>query len=303
MAISPTNDDSVFVTLGGFGSTHVYVTGNGGTTWTPRGSGLPDVPFNCIMFDSANRNILYAGCDLGVYVSSDRGANWYDYNTGFWDATYVMDLVLAPGNKIRAVTHGKGIFESDRWNGALVVPVQLTHFTGIHTNGINQLTWVAEQESGLRRYEVERSTDGLNYTTIGQVTARNSNSRYNYYFDDRLLSGLPSVVFYRLKIIHADGSYSYSDVVPIRLIPKYDIAVAGNPFSGSLNIRYTLPQAGPVFFRLTDIQGKLVRNGQFPAPSTSGIYSITGLEAIRPGIYVLQIESHGFKRSLRVLKE
>jgi hypothetical protein len=303
IAISPTNDDSVFVALGGFGSTHIYVTGNGGSTWTPRGSGLPDVPFNCITFDSANRNILYAGCDLGVYVSPDRGANWYDYNTGFWDATYVMDIVLAPGNKIRAVTHGKGIFESDRWNGALVVPVRLTSFTGEHTNGINQLKWVTEQETGLRRYEIERSTNALNYTTIGQVTARNISAQHSYYFDDRSLAGLPDVVYYRLKLMHADGSYSYSDVVPIHLVQKTDIIVAGNPFLGSINIRYTLPQAGLVGFRLVDMQGKLIRNGQFPAPATSGVYSITGLEALRPGVYVLQVETVGLRRSIRVMKE
>ncbi|MEQ1675361.1 MAG: hypothetical protein ABL876_01590, partial [Chitinophagaceae bacterium] len=80
IAISPTNDDSVFVTLGGFGTAHVYVTGNAGAatpTWVALGgiggSGrtneiLPDVPFNAIIFDPNSSNIIYAGCDFGVYV-------------------------------------------------------------------------------------------------------------------------------------------------------------------------------------------------------------------------------------------
>lgn len=82
MLISPTNDDSVVVTLGGFGTAHVYITGNAyagaGTIWTPLGgiggSGrvnavLPDVPFNAIVFDPVDSKIIYAGCDFGVYVN------------------------------------------------------------------------------------------------------------------------------------------------------------------------------------------------------------------------------------------
>lgn len=53
------------------------------------------MPFNTIMFDPNDKRIIYAGCDFGIYVSQDRGATWYDYNNGFWDATYVMDLTYA----------------------------------------------------------------------------------------------------------------------------------------------------------------------------------------------------------------
>lgn len=118
-AISPSNDDSVWIVLGGFGTSHVYVSGNGGATWTNRGVGLPDVPHNAIMIDPRDPSIIYVGNDVGVYVSSNRGLTWSDYNFGLWDATLVMDLVPTSNNKIVAATHGKGVFISD----LLLVPL------------------------------------------------------------------------------------------------------------------------------------------------------------------------------------
>jgi hypothetical protein len=303
VTISPTNDDSVFVTLGGFGTTHVYVTGDGGATWTPRGSGLPDVPFNCILIDAANTNILYAGCDFGVYVSNDRGANWYDYNNGFWDATYVMDLVLAPGNKLRAVTHGKGIFETTRWDGFVLPPVVFTSFTGVNENDMNKLNWLVSKENGLLRYEIERSTDGFKYTTLGQVNARNSNNSQQYTFNDKPASGIPVVSYYRLRLIHANGSHSYSGILVLRKILKYDFTILGNPFIASLNIRYTIPSLTPLHFRLYDVQGILLRNEYYKPPAVAGSYSITGLENLTPGIYILNVEVGSYRKSLRVVKE
>jgi hypothetical protein len=303
ITISPTNDDSVFVTLGGFGTTHIYVTDDGGVTWTPRGSGLPDVPFNCILMDAANTNILYAGCDFGVYVSPDRGANWYDYNNGFWDATYVMDLVLAPNNKLRAVTHGKGIFETNRWDGVVLPAAAFVSFTGVNENDVNHLNWLVSKENGLLRYEMERSTDGFKYTTLGQVNARNANNRQEYTFNDKPASGIPVVSYYRLRLVHVNGSHSYSDVVALRKILKYDFTILGNPFIASLNIRYTIPSLTPLHFRLYDERGALLRNEYHKPAAVAGSYSITGLENLTPGMYILNVEAGAYRKSLRVVKE
>jgi hypothetical protein len=264
---------------------------------------LPDVPFNCILIDSANANILYAGCDLGVYVSPDRGANWYDYSNGLWDATYVMDIVFAPGNKLRAVTHGKGIFETDRWDGNLVLPVTLISFSGSNTGNTNKLSWTVSQEYNLLRYEVERSSDGFNYAKTGQVMAANSLFTHTYTFYDDTPGSLTPVNFYRLKIINTDGTWLYSEIVILRKAGEYSFTVAGNPFSGSLNIRYTIPTAGPLYFRLYDEQGKLLKNEYYHATGLAGMYSITGLQYLSKGIYVLRIDGERYNRSVQVLKE
>lgn len=302
-AVSPTNHDSVFVTLGGFGTTHIYVTGNGGTSWSPRGSGLPNLPFNTILIDPANPQILYAGSDFGVYVSSDRGANWYDFNTGFWDATLVMDLVLTPGNKIRAATHGKGIFEAPKWNGFVVLPVNFKSFTGVNNGNSNDLTWKVDQESNLSRYEVQRSTDGFNYQTIKQVTPRNSPSQSTYKAADLIGSNPSPVYYYRIRSVNLDGTYMYSDIVQIKISNKGKFEVLGNPFNNLMTVRYTIAQTGKLQLSLIDLQGRLMRKEEVMASAGIGTYTINDLSGLTPGIYLLNFDINNTRTTVKVLKQ
>jgi hypothetical protein len=303
VTISPTNDDSVFVTLGGFGSTHIYVTGDGGVTWTPRGSGLPDVPFNCILIDSTNANILYAGCDLGVYVSPDRGVNWYDYNTGFWDATYVMDLVLAPGNKIRAVTHGKGIFETNRFDGNIVLPVTIQQFKGSTVNESNLLTCTVVNEENILRYEIERSVDGFTYHKLEERMASNTANTIAYHFTDKVQGQYSNTVYYRLKIIRTTGTYFYSDIVLIKMVNSSAVKVLGNPFKQELQLQYSVLKGTLLQVQLYNIEGRLVSNNRFTAFNENGIYSIPTTQNINPGWYILIVQGQGIRFTTKVLKE
>lgn len=302
-AVSPTNDDSVFVTLGGFGTTHIYVTGDGGANWSPRGSGLPNLPFNTLLIDPANPQILYAGSDFGIYVSSDRGANWYDFNNGLWDATYVMDLALTPGNKIRAATHGKGIFETTKWDGLVILPVNFKSFTGVNRGTVNDLTWIVDQEYNLSRYEVQRSTDGFNYQTIKQVTARNSVSQTTYTASDFIGTNPSPYYYYRLRSVNLDGTYMYSEIVLIKISSKGKFEVLGNPFNNSLNVRYTVAQTGKLQLNLLDLQGRFLRREELIASAGTGIYSISGLAGIPAGIYLLNFDMNNSRTTVKVLKQ
>ena len=64
-------------------SGHVFKTVNGGQTWTNVSSNLPDMPVNSIVMDPAFQGTLYAGTDIGPYVSTDGGGSWARLGTGF----------------------------------------------------------------------------------------------------------------------------------------------------------------------------------------------------------------------------
>jgi hypothetical protein len=118
IAIDPTNDDRILVTLSGFGSGHVFFSDNQGNTWTDISGNLPDVPHNTAIFNHADPGTVIIGNDLGVYYTSGfRDASvqpeWIPYNDGLTDATMVMDIVVAANNKLRLGTHGKGLWEAN----------------------------------------------------------------------------------------------------------------------------------------------------------------------------------------------
>lgn len=304
IAVHPTNSNIVWVSLGGFGSGHVFMSTDGGTTWNDRSgsgiTGLPDVPTNAILIDPTNTNIIYAGNDLGVYVSTNGGLNWYDFSDGLWDATQIMDLVVAPGNLIRAATHGKGIFESVMYSGTL--PVLMNEFTGVNKGSYNEIKWKVSQENNLSHYVLERSTDGLNFQQLTRVNAANSFNSITYTQQDVVNAAQQPTYYYRLKIVNIDGSYEYSAVVMIRRNTKEDIAVAGNPFSGTLVLRYSLTEARNLHLSLYDIAGKLLIRQDMSATAGNGILNVNNLDDYARGTYLLHIDDGKRKWDFKVVK-
>ena len=112
ISIDPNDARRVFVAMSGFGSSHLFKSTNAGQSWIDIGAGLPDVPTSAVVVDPAFPHHIYAGNDLGVYVSIDDGETWERFDSGFPEAAIVMDLSISSSNrKLRAVTHGRGVYQ------------------------------------------------------------------------------------------------------------------------------------------------------------------------------------------------
>jgi len=80
-------------------------------TWTPSSNGIPQVPVSSIAIDPQDSNSLYAGTDIGVYHSSDGGANWVPLGNGL-PRVAVFDAKISNVQRyLRIATHGRGIWE------------------------------------------------------------------------------------------------------------------------------------------------------------------------------------------------
>ncbi len=106
--------------------THLYKTTNlagGASTWVDMSNGLPDIPVNAMAIDRMSAQApnpattLYLGTDIGVYRSTNGGANWEIYNPGnTLPVLPVFDMAFQEqggvGNRIlRIATYGRGIWE------------------------------------------------------------------------------------------------------------------------------------------------------------------------------------------------
>ena len=83
-----------------------------GSTWEDISANVPAGPVNVIREDPDEKDILYLGTDVGVYVSKDAGGSWEVM--GDLPCTYVHDLAIHPReNLIIVATHGRGMFVLD----------------------------------------------------------------------------------------------------------------------------------------------------------------------------------------------
>jgi uncharacterized protein (TIGR03437 family) len=117
VAFDPTNKNIAYATYSTFGEAHVWRTINGGMSWTSiDGTGntaVPDIPVHCLVVDPSNTARLYVGTDLGVFVSTDGGANWSLENTGFANVlTESLAINVVNGvTTLYAFTHGRGAWK------------------------------------------------------------------------------------------------------------------------------------------------------------------------------------------------
>jgi len=92
---------------------YVWKSTDYGKTWVDISGNIPLGPVNVIREDPVDRNILYVGTDLSVYVSKNGGKDW-DVLGGNLPSTYVHDLIIHPRDNIIVIaTHGRGMWAMD----------------------------------------------------------------------------------------------------------------------------------------------------------------------------------------------
>jgi photosystem II stability/assembly factor-like uncharacterized protein len=92
---------------------YLFKTTDFGATWTNIASNLPQWPVNVIVEDTQKPSILFAGTDIGVYLSTDTGAHWMPFRSNMPPAPVTDMVVHSREQDLVAGTYGRGIWVAD----------------------------------------------------------------------------------------------------------------------------------------------------------------------------------------------
>jgi hypothetical protein len=178
-------------------------------------------------------------------------------------------------------------------------------FDGEYKEGKTMLTWSTSSESNSSHFNVQRSFDGVHFSSIGKVTAAgNSNTLRKYALTDALsaINQPLTEVFYRLQQVDMTGDTKMSKVVRIRLNKNSLFTVLNNPVRSNITLQYQSSLAENITIRLVDASGKTVLTRQFNAvPGTNQFKLDAG--QISNGVYIAELKSRAETLTLRLLKQ
>jgi hypothetical protein len=295
IAVNPDWSLDVAVCLSGFSDGNkVFISDDGGTTWTNISGTLPNLPFNCIEWAPGSNDGLYVGGDVGVYYRDTDIGDWIPFRNGL-PHTPIYDLeIYEAGNILRVGTHGRGVWQTNT-------------YTPCPTNySLNVSNLPGSGSQGYRYYQASdaitssRSIDG----GIGtNVTYQAGNSV-------TLTSGFEVAQHSTFTAISADcntwpslltmgqeitGVYAgpmegvVEEVVGIEEVDEEEeyLLVYPNPTNGLVNIEFSLRDITDVSLLITDLFGRNVATVMPRKELPSGSYKVShNLENLSAGFYV-----------------
>ena len=117
-----------------------------------------------------------------------------------------------------------------------VLPVNLVSFTGVNQGSYNKIQWITSEEVNSDYFDLERSTDGINFSTTATIRSQNSGSSSNKHYAYNDLRGNSPTYFYRLKMVDNDGSFSYSLIIRISTKQNNLVSVYPNPAQDKITV-------------------------------------------------------------------
>jgi hypothetical protein len=176
-----------------------------------------------------------------------------------------------------------------------VLPITLTDFDAYPVEDKVILTWSTASEINFDYFSVERGSDGISFSEIGQVTGHGTTKEaHTYSFEDQL--PLIGKSYYRLTSVDFDRYTESFQVVAVDFDATKAARIFPNPaVDGKVNIELTFEPTDPVRIIFTDLSGversKHQMDGRASKISTE----------LAPGTYLVRISSGDFSTVLRVV--
>lgn len=245
-------------------------------------------------------NINNISCDNGA--SNNNNGFQIGFFTGSCSSLTPLSCFMGSGSFVTATTvslaAGTEVFVAiDGISGANckyeisvingnVLATSIADFNGIKKSLSNLLRWTGLKESPGNFYELQRSINGRDYSTLARINSiKTSAENTNYEFEDRNPADL---TYYRLKYIDRSGTSSYhAKIIQLRRTNNIGAIIEiTNPVRNALNIRLTTTFAADVKFNIMNLMGQIVMEDQVQCSRGTNLFS-RSLSNLPAGNYYL----------------
>lgn len=178
-----------------------------------------------------------------------------------------------------------------------ILPVKFISFDVRKMSNAVLLSWATEQEVNNSHFNVEKSLDGKNWSTIGMVFAKEGSNIHRYEYKDE--SKVTSVAYYRLRQVEIDGGSSFSKVQSVRTLDLAPQFLVYSPSQKNIRVSFSTPTNSQVEVIVLNLNGQVVSTKI--APTAVSMIDLKN-EHLSKGMYIVQVLSQdGIKESRKIL--
>ncbi|WP_111683782.1 VPS10 domain-containing protein [Winogradskyella tangerina] len=157
IVIHPTDPDKIAIAT--TDSQKVYLSTNGGVSWTSLRWDLPNFSSQALAWQDNGEDGLYVGMNYGVYYTDNAlGDTWIPFNNGLPNVRINELEINTVDNRIYAATYGRGLWRSNVYNSSLSVDdfefEGLTLYPNPTTDVVN-LKWNKSEDVSIRIFDTQ----------------------------------------------------------------------------------------------------------------------------------------------------
>jgi Bacterial Ig domain len=177
--------------------------------------------------------------------------------------------------------------------GAL--PVTIVDFGAVYENNKVNVKWTTTFELNNDHFEVERSTDGTNFTSVSSVKGQgNSASRHDYQFNDDVSKSVlnKNDMYYRLKQVDLNGKGSFTKVLVVRVYRTkslQSLSVTPNPAINDIKVNVQLNENSYIVMKVNNSSGIEVMRKTTRGSAGTNSFGLEGTSHLQAGIYFLEV--------------
>jgi hypothetical protein len=173
--------------------------------------------------------------------------------------------------------------------------IELKTINAVNVGKQNRVDWTTGAEQKGDYFEVERSADAHNFTKVGEVNAKGEASSYSFW-DQTPVAGIN---YYRLKLMTASGSYSYSQLVnaTVKESNTFSVEAYPNPLVDGRALTVTAygPQGANATVSICDVTGKVLRMVEMSGASVD-----INMSSFAQGMYLIKYSDSNHSQTIKV---
>lgn len=265
-----------------------------------------------VSFDWENDKWVNAEKTTGTYennlLMTVVSEEWDDNE---WVNSLKMTFTYDSKNRVKTVTNQEWDADTETWQndalieysyttGCTVLPLTLLDFTAESVAGAVALSWQTSNEVNTSGFNVQRSEDGISFSTIGNVKSAGGAILNQYAFKDCPEYSLPGVLYYRLEMVDFDGKSSLSKVVKVVSVNERKVAIFPNPVNDQLIFIHDQDIEGASII-ISAPNGKTVLRkviGNIPGMSRSKL----DVSTLSEGVYIMKLIGKNFTTAQKFVK-